>query len=61
MTVKEAIDYRIDLGKFDCTVEVSGKEYDNLKLNCWDNGYDIEIGIMRGTGDDAKITARISW
>lgn len=61
MTVKEAIAYRIGLGEFDCTVEVTGKEYDRLRLTCLGSGYNIKLAMMQGTGDDAKITARISW
>ena len=61
MTVKEAIQYRIELGEFDCTVDVLGKDYDTLKHLCWANGYNIKIGVMAGTGDDAQITARITW
>jgi hypothetical protein len=61
MTVKEAIQYRINLGEFDCKVEVSGKDYDDLKHLCWKHGYKINLSMMMGVGDDAQITAIISW
>lgn len=61
MSVKEAIQHRIDLHEFDCTVEVSGAEYDNLKHLCLRHGYNIKLSVMQGTGESAQITARITW